>query len=212
MKCKEHTPKVIGSKDDKDLFTNVGAPKNSNKNHTTVIGCVSASGDRLPLSFVSKIGQTISADHMHMFEYMNTSSFYSTKTGYSDANVTNTWFVEDFLYSVRKIIQQKSENPDDTTICLFIDGASCHLSPELVELAINNNVHIIVTPSHTTVHFQALDVRVFGIFKKELAKKIAEFEVLYNGSSIPHIFQMHAAYYVWENKISSKLSRYSSFS
>jgi len=74
LKCKEHTPKVIGSKDDKDLFTNVGAPKNSNKNHTTVIGCVSASGDRLPLSFVSKIGQTISADHMHMFDYMNTSN------------------------------------------------------------------------------------------------------------------------------------------
>ena len=50
-------------------------------------------------------------------------------------------------------------------ILLIPDGCSSHISIELIELAKENDVHLLCLPSHTTHVLQPLDVGVFNSFK-----------------------------------------------
>ncbi len=50
---------------------------------------------------------------------------------------------------------------------LIVDGHDSHLSVELVMLARENNVHILVLPPHSSDKLQPLDIGVFARVKSE---------------------------------------------
>ncbi|KLO08249.1 DDE-domain-containing protein, partial [Schizopora paradoxa] len=47
-------------------------------------------------------------------------------------------------------------------ILLILDGHGSHLTDEMVELAIKNNIHLLCLPPHCTHKLQPLDVGIFG--------------------------------------------------
>jgi len=173
LKCKESNPKVLGGKDMKDLFVN-RAYTNTSNNHTTIIASVSATGDKIPLSFVKKREHGFFEDEEYLLLGLLDNAFYQSDTGYSDTNITNLWFSGDFLPNARKYVESKTNNPNDNLICLFMDSASCHICDKLMETAVLNNVVIMSIPSNTSVNLQALDASIFGYFKRMISKKISD--------------------------------------
>ena len=63
-----------------------------------------------------------------------------------------------------------SANPPARPILLIQDGHSSHITVELIELAKENNIHILCLPSHTTHLLQPLDVGVFSSFKHHIGR------------------------------------------
>ena len=53
-------------------------------------------------------------------------------------------------------------------VLLIQDGHFSHISLELIEMARQNDVHLLCLPSHTTHVLQPLDVGVFSCFKNHI--------------------------------------------
>lgn len=68
------------------------------------------------------------------------------------------WFKKVFLVCVSNLEGKK---------VLFFDGHLSHISVEVVELAIKNEVVLICIPPHSSTFLQPLDVSVFWLVKKE---------------------------------------------
>ena len=56
-----------------------------------------------------------------------------------------------------------------------MDGHSSHVSIDVIELARDNNVHLLCLPSHTTHILQPLDVGVFKSFKSNFSKACTKY-------------------------------------
>lgn len=88
------------------------------------------------------------------------------KSGWIDKNTFFAW-IKEFV----KInnINKKNKNYTGKTV-LFVDGHNSRDNLEMIKFLIEkeNDVEIIVFPSHTTQIFQPLDVGPFGPFKKYL--------------------------------------------
>ena len=76
------------------------------------------------------------------------------KKGWITAELYLTWF-KFFLKQI----------PPARPVLLIQDGCSSHISIELIELAKENDVHLLCLPSHITHVLQPLDVGVFSSFK-----------------------------------------------
>jgi len=127
-------------------------------------------------------------------------AFYQSDTGYSDTNITNLWFSGDFLPNARKYVESKTNNPNDNLICLFMDSAGCHICDKLMETAVLNNVVIMSIPSNTSVHLQALDVSIFGYFKRMISKKISDtLSLVSNENSSVTFKQIYITNEIWKD-------------
>lgn len=82
-----------------------------------------------------------------------------------DAPCFTEWFVQVFLKKANEIQGPK---------LLIYDGHSSHISLDVIEAAILNNIHIIVLPAHTTSILQPLDVCVFKTFKQHWKKIVGK--------------------------------------
>ena len=60
---------------------------------------------------------------------------------------------------------------------LIFDGHHSHISLELIELARENNIHLLCLPPHTTHLLQPLDVGVFGPLKQAWKKILKEHQI-----------------------------------
>ncbi len=67
------------------------------------------------------------------------------------------WFSDIFLEGTKNLTVPK---------ILFYDGNGSHISLELIDLAIKNNVHLLCLPAHSSAHFQSLDVAVYKEVKR----------------------------------------------
>ncbi len=78
-----------------------------------------------------------------------------TKSGY----MTSTSFFEWF----RNVFCEKI--PKKRPVLLLLDGHKSHLTNEVIELALKEQIEIFCLPPHTTHLYQPLDVAVFGSLK-----------------------------------------------
>ena len=82
-------------------------------------------------------------------------AFYTTtRSGWMEERVFTNWFIKVFIPQTQ---------PDDPTAPgLFIfDGHPSHISFEMARAAVDNNIHLLCLPPHTTHALQPLDVACF---------------------------------------------------
>ena len=77
--------------------------------------------------------------------------------------ITSELYLDWFKFFLRNISPARP-------VLLIQDGHSSHVSIELIELARENNVHLLCLPSHTSHILQPLDVGVFKSFKSNFSK------------------------------------------
>ncbi len=73
-------------------------------------------------------------------------------SGWMETDTFIQWFKNVFLHYVKDL-----EGPK----ILFLDGHSSRASIDFINLANDNNIHIICLPSHSSHALQPLDVGVF---------------------------------------------------
>ena len=64
---------------------------------------------------------------------------------------------QQFLEMFLKVFVAGTSNLDGPKLLIF-DGQSSHISPKVVDLAVQNNVELLCVPANTSSIFQALDV------------------------------------------------------
>lgn len=89
---------------------------------------------------------------------------------------------ETFLAYFKKFLEWIADRPKPHL--LVLDGHSSHIQYEVARLALENNVHILVLPSHTTSKLQPLDVAVFGPTKKVWLRVKREHQTMSAGQPI----------------------------
>ena len=127
------------------------------KNHTIIV-CGSASGHAIPpmIIFPSvRVPQEFEADSPPG------SLLAAQKKGWVTSKLYLRWF-KFFL----------SQIPPLRPILLIQDGHSSHITVDLIQLAKENDIHIMCLPSHTTHVLQPLDVGVFSSFKHHVGKAL----------------------------------------
>jgi hypothetical protein len=80
-----------------------------------------------------------------------------SSNGWTDDFLCAEWFEKCFIPTA--LSRRKAE---DESILLIYDGHGSHLSPQMIELAMANNVILYCLPAHTTHRSQVLDVCGFG--------------------------------------------------
>ena len=106
------------------------------KTHT-VLSCVSASGQVLPPMIIYPRKQKV-PEGLKEGCVPNT-LFANSANGWISGDLYIEWF-KFFLKNI----------PPARPVLLVQDGHSLHISIELIELARENNVHLLCLPSHTT--------------------------------------------------------------
>lgn len=91
--------------------------------------------------------------------------YAASEKGWMTTDAFLTWFRELFLQHL----------PSERPILLLLDGHISHVSYELVNEAIQNGVHLLKLPPHTTSHLQPLDKVCFGVVKNEWQKLLRQY-------------------------------------
>ena len=124
----------------------------SRSTNITVLACVNVSGRSMPPMFVVK-GKT--SRSLHGFRTCDAppeSRWFYQQNGWMDDAIGESWFSEVFL---------KYCGPERPQL-LILDGHASHESLGLLMKAMEENVHILALPPHTTHFLQPLDRSVFG--------------------------------------------------
>lgn len=133
---------------------------NNTKVSYTVNFCCSASGSFLPAFIIYK------AKKMYPTwteNGLNGAKYSISDSGWMESEQFKLWFSDIFLEGTKNLTGPK---------ILFYDGHGSHISLELIDLAIKNNVHLLCLPAHSSAHFQPLDVAVYKEVKRNWKKKL----------------------------------------
>ena len=63
-------------------------------------------------------------------------------------------------------LREKEEYSNEPTV-LLIDSCSAHVNDEILRIFGENSIKVVAFPAHITNIFQALDLVLFGVFKKK---------------------------------------------
>lgn len=94
--------------------------------------------------------------NVNLHETYPTISIGMSENGWTDDSLCTQWFRESF------IPQATQRNDSRLPILLIYDGHGSHTTPEMRQLAEENNIELFCLPAHTTHRMQPLDVGVFG--------------------------------------------------
>ena len=146
--------------------------------HVSVHCCVNAAGHAIPPMLI--FSKNLPGGAYHRNGPIN-ASYGSSESGFMDQKMYELWFEKTFL------AHAVPERP----LLLIQDGASAHLSINLIRSAIENNVILLCLPPKTTHITQPLDVAVYRKMKLETTKVISQLKMLKSDA------------WVGKNKISS---------
>ena len=133
----------------------------------TVLACASASGASLPPMFIFKSPNGRVPYGVQEGAPEGT-LFVAQKSGWIDKDLYLKWFRDLFLKSIH------SERP----VLLIVDGHKAHVTKDVIELAVRNNVLVFCLPAHASHLLQPLDLSLFGPLKKGWIKACAAFHHL----------------------------------
>jgi len=167
----DYTPgKVVAGKGAKYLHSCTSG----NRETITVTCAVNAVGKCLSPHVIVK-GQTKRYLHSLQTENAPEGTTWSwSDSGWTKQGIALLWFKNSFLPNVGK------ERPQ----ILVLDGHDSHNFIELIDAAIENNVHIIELPAHTSHWLQPCDRTVFGPFKNAYRKACEELCSSFPGSVV----------------------------
>ncbi|KAI4520798.1 DDE-domain-containing protein, partial [Schizophyllum commune Loenen D] len=138
-------------------------PSPDNLELVTIVECVAADGGKLQPGFIFA-GKKY---HKRWFEsgVPNDVTVSLSPNGWTNDHLCTAWFETCF------IPQAKARNTTGEKILLIFDGHGSHTTPEIIDLAIENNIILYCLPAHTTHKLQPLDVGVFGPFSDAWIRK-----------------------------------------
>ncbi|EGN99148.1 hypothetical protein SERLA73DRAFT_152834 [Serpula lacrymans var. lacrymans S7.3] len=139
----------------------------------TVIECVSAVGANILPGFIFA-GTIIDAEsyEVHPEIFLTTSI-----NGWTNDFLCTEWFRKSF------IPQSRAQNKSGKPTLLVYNGHGSHLMTTMIDLAIENQIHLLCLPPHTTHRLQPLDVGVFGPLQKAWYRRAEPYTAKY-GTSI----------------------------
>lgn len=150
-------PRVVTSVGKKYIYRRTYAERGETQ---TIIGCVCADGTWIPPTIIFKgirWNELLKKDCLP-----NTQVKLSTK-GWINADLYLEWF-QFFISSVKT-----------RPIVLLMDSHAAHITPEVIELAVKNDIHLLTFPAHTTHLLQPLDVGVYKSLKSHWAKSMTDY-------------------------------------
>lgn len=146
----------------------------SGRSYTTIHGCGSASGIRLP-PFVVYKGKNL---YGSWTKGGAAGAQYSvSESGWMETANYESWFKKMFLPFTKHL-------RDSGPIILYFDGHYSHVSIKLIELSRENNVNLILLPSNTTHVLQPLDVGVYGPLKQGWKKILGHYKMKTKAANI----------------------------
>ena len=155
-----HKPgKVLAELGRKNVYAVTAAERG--KTHT-ILSCVSATGYVLPPMMIYPRKKCV-PDKLKEGAVPGT-LFKSSESGW----VNSELYIEWFNFFLKQI-------PPVRPVLLLQDGHASHISIELIELAKENDIHLLCLPSHTTHILQPLDVGVFKSFKCNFSKACSKY-------------------------------------
>ena len=123
----------------------------------TVVSCVSASGVALP-PFIIYPRKRAVPDALKAGALPGT-VFKNSDNGWITQDIYLEWFKQ-FLQWI----------PPQRPVVLIEDGHESHITIDVIELAHQNDVHLLCLPAHTSHILQPLDIGVFKLFKSHYSK------------------------------------------
>lgn len=127
--------------------------------HITLVVCVSAAGRYLDPMAIMNI-QSLPAsynDILHLFHWSYQHSGWMTK------DIFEKWIRLVFVPAVRDV---RSKRQCEKPALLFVDGHSSRENSSAMKFLLENKIHCVLFPPHTSHVLQPLDCGVFGSFKQ----------------------------------------------
>jgi len=186
----DYTPgKVVAGKGAKYLQSRTSG----NRETITIICAVNAAGKSLPPHVIVK-GQTKrSLNSLQVQDAPEGTTWSCSDSGWTKQGIALLWFKNSFLPNIGK------ERPQ----ILVLDGHDSHNFLELIDAAIENNVHIIELPAHTLHWLQPCDRTLFGPFKNAYRKACDELCSSFPGSIVSKKTFCGLLKKAWEEAITS---------
>ena len=159
----------------------------------TVLACASASGNTLPPLFIFKnksgrVPPSVKEDAPPG------TMFCAQKSGWIDRDIYLKWFNELFVPNL----------PQQRPVLLVVDGHKSHVTEDLINAAIANNVIVFCLPAHASHLLQPLDLSLFGPLKKGWVKACAAFNhissVVVSQRNFAKIFNL-----AWQTSVSPEI-------
>ena len=156
--------RILARKGKKNVHDTGGG---SGREYITVLGCGSASGQRLP-PYVLYKGKNLWTSW--------------TKGGPAGTyfNVSDSGWMERplFLEWFKKLLLPAASFALETgPVILFMDGHASHINLQVIRLAREHGVILLCLPSHTTHALKPLDVGVYGPLKGRWGKILKEYKM-----------------------------------
>ena len=131
----------------------------ANSAHISILCAASASGFALPPMVVFQKG--LPAGRFHKDGPIN-AAYSNSESGFVNREIYRGWFLKVFLQYA----------PPQRPLPLLQDGASTHMGPELIDLAMKNQVVLMCFPPKTTHVLQPCDVGIYKCMKAELRRSL----------------------------------------
>ena len=163
-------PKVIATKGTRHLHSRTSG----NREMITVIGVVNAVGGALPPHVIIKGKTRRSLNSFQTHDAPDGTTWSWSDNGWTKQGIALLWFTKSFLPSIG------SDRPQ----VLILDGHNSHNFLELLDIAVDNNIHIVELPAHTSNWLQPCDRSVFGPFKTAYRKACDDLMSTFPGSLV----------------------------
>lgn len=163
--------KVVGEKGKAAHRVTAGPGR---ENFTVLMGG-SASGNKLPPLIIFK-GKSIWDSWMAKTdEEFSGITYAATENGWMNSETFSNYFQRSFLPAIGK----------HRPAVLIYDGHSSHVSLEIIELAMKENVIILKLPPHTSHLLQPMDLAVFKPLKLEYDNAVIKWQRKHYGIKMP---------------------------
>lgn len=98
-----------------------------------------------------------------------------SQSGWSNSEIFQTYLQEHFIRFAKG-------GSGDQKILLLYDGHRSHISPNLIDWAVEHSIILYVLPPHTSHILQPMDVGCFGPFSKIYSNECQKFQRTHSGS------------------------------
>ena len=150
--------------------------------HVSVLCCVNAAGTTVPPLMVFQRG--LPAGRSYQREGPPNTHYCHSDSGFVDQKIYTQWF--------RKLFLRFASN--ERPLLLLQDSASAHISPELIDCAIDNDVILMCFPPNLTHLLQPCDVGLYRSMKANLSTTMRQLKLLrgdlwISKAKIPAVFR-----------------------
>ena len=132
--------------------------------HQTLVALVSSAGDALTPLLIA--GCDVEEDlNKNGYRIGDDVIFRYRKPPFINKELFNEYIINVLIPYVSSL-RQKEEYSNEPAV-LLLDSCSAHVNDEILRILGENSIKVVAFPAHITNIFQALDLVLFGVFKKK---------------------------------------------